>query len=439
MSYNFIYQIGSNSEIYSTNYDSKEECNVAQSKWMSDEKVKNSVLSIKIKSCGDYNADDGIIPPVYNINANAEQIKANNKDNTASLDKGVQVPHYTLLEPINGVRSIPITPTSFADYIQSTFNVLFGIFIVWSIFRLAYGGVLFMTSDIINKKLLGKEMIINSIKYFFLAVFTYTIFFIINPDILNNKITNIVKDGAVAVGSGVMDVVKNNSGGALGSGGSGVGVGGVGGSGSVSGRACDNVSLVIEKVKTSKDICSNTTCSKTCKFSNEIISTIKKEAAAAGIDYKIILAISCRESSGNVNAIGNHANNGYADCGLMQINMKSKIGVSTNNQSSNYCSPEIMNLENNIKEGIKLYKSKLSTARNYNRNIISLQSQALASYNCCSNGENPNDKSASCTVSTGFVDSIPKWACPIDPGTASFNMCNVRNYACDVTACIDRY
>ena len=223
MSYNFIYQIGSNSEIYSTNYDSKEECNVAQSKWMSDEKVKNSVLSIKIKSCGDYNADDGIIPPVYNINANAEQIKANNKDNTASLDKGVQVPHYTLLEPINGVRSIPITPTSFADYIQSTFNVLFGIFIVWSIFRLAYGGVLFMTSDIINKKLLGKEMIINSIKYFFLAVFTYTIFFIINPDILNNKITNIVKDGAVAVGSGVMDVVKNNSGGALGSGGSGVG------------------------------------------------------------------------------------------------------------------------------------------------------------------------------------------------------------------------
>ena len=347
--------------------------------------------------------------------------KANNldagKDNTAvPTSKDKQAPQYTLLEPINNVGSVGISPTSFSDYIQSSFNVLFGVFIVWSVFRLAYGGVLFMTSDIINKKIDGKEMIINSIKYISLALITYSIMFFVNPDILDNKITNIIKGGVVTIGRGVGEAVR------------GTVVGGVG-SGGVGGRECDDPALVIEKLKTGKNICSATTCSKTCKFTSDIIDIAKKEAKSAGIDYRIVLAISCRESTGNINAVGNHANNGYADCGLMQINMKGK--------GSNSCTSEIMNVENNIKEGIRLYKSKLSTARSYKS--AENYTQALASYNCCSNGENPNDKSASCNSSNGFTDTIPKWACPIDPGTAAFNMCNVKNYACDVTACIENY
>lgn len=229
MSYNFIYQIGSNDEKYSDDYNTLEECRVAQSKWMSDDKIKNTIISIKVKSCSDYNVEDGASPPIYNIKAN------NNPENKANSvnDSAVK---YTLLEPINGVSTVPITATAFADYIQSTFNVLFGVFVVWSVFRLAYGGVLFMTSDIINKKLLGKEMIVNSIKYIFLAVFTYTIFFIINPDILNNKITNIVKGGVVAVGGGVVNVIKNNGGG---------GSGQIGGSGAQVGNAAELFAKVL--------------------------------------------------------------------------------------------------------------------------------------------------------------------------------------------------
>ena len=144
--------------------------------------------------------------------------KANNldagKDNTAvPTSKDKQAPQYTLLEPINNVGSVGISPTSFSDYIQSSFNVLFGVFIVWSVFRLAYGGVLFMTSDIINKKIDGKEMIINSIKYISLALITYSIMFFVNPDILDNKITNIVKGAVVTVGKGVGEAVKGTIGG----------------------------------------------------------------------------------------------------------------------------------------------------------------------------------------------------------------------------------
>lgn len=165
--------------------------------------------------------------PIINIQNNdaaksfidlSQPDKANNldagKDNTAippSKDK--QAPQYTLLEPINNVGSVGISQTAFSDYIQSSFNVLFGVFIVWSVFRLAYGGVLFMTSDIINKKIAGKEMIINSIKYISLALITYSIMFFVNPDILDNKITNIVKGAVVTVGKGVGETVRGAIGG----------------------------------------------------------------------------------------------------------------------------------------------------------------------------------------------------------------------------------
>ena len=220
MSYNFIYKIGTNSEVYSPNYDNIELCNTAQSRWMSSEKTKNSPLSIRVQGCNDYSLEDGVIAPVYNINANADPNKASpptNIDGDTTSDASTV--RYTLLEPVNGKNTVSITSTSFADYIQSSFNVLFGVFIVWSVFRLAYGGVLFMTSDIINKKIAGKEMIINSVKYVFLALITYSIMFFVNPDILDNKITNIVKGGVVSVGRGVREAVGGVVTGVVGSGG----------------------------------------------------------------------------------------------------------------------------------------------------------------------------------------------------------------------------
>jgi hypothetical protein len=40
-------------------------------------------------------------------------------------------------------------------------------------------------------------------------------------------------------------------------------------------------------------------------------------------------------------------------------------------------------------------------------------------------------------VSSGFPSSIPKWACPINPGTADLNMCSVKSYVCELSSCLN--
>ena len=326
----------------------------------------------------------------------------------------VQSPQYTLLEPINNVKSIGSDDSSFSTYIQSSFNVILGVIIVIGVFRIMYGGTIFLTTDIVMGKMKGKETIINSLRGILLAMTTWSLLYFINPDILKNNVTKIVTDGV----SGVVREVG------------GV-VGGGEGSGGLGSRSCDSPAFIIEKINTNQNICSGQTCSKTCNFTPEILSIVKEESLKAGIDYRITLAIACRESSANPSAIGNHANNGYADCGLMQINMKGVGGGNT-------CTPAILDIHNNISEGIKQYKNKYNNISKSYNNVDKI-SQAFASYNCCANGDNPNDKSVSCDAGSGFTQSIPKWACPISPGNGSFNMCSVKNYACDVYTCINKY
>lgn len=324
-------------------------------------------------------------------------------------------PEYIMLEPINGISSFGPTPDTFSLYLQTSFNVIMGVIIVMSVFRIIYGGMIFMTSDIVMNKLKGKEAIVSSLKGVFLAIVTWLLLYTINPDILNNKVGRILSDGVVSVGRGVSDVVG--------------GINNRVSSGGIAGRGCDNVSSSIEKNKSGQNMCLGQICSKACIFDQNTINIAKDEANRAGIDYRVVLSISCRESSGQINAVGNHANNGYPDCGLMQINMQSR-GIKS-------CSPDIMDLRANIKEGIKLYKKNLSSTKTYSS--VSQFSQAFAAYNCCADGTSPNSQSVSCNNDSGYTNPIPKWACPLDPGTSNFNMCNVRNYACDVESCLSKY
>ena len=331
-------------------------------------------------------------------------------------------PQYTLLEPINNTKSIGSDDTAFSTYIQSTFNIIIGVLIVIGVFRIMYGGTIFLTTDVIMGKMKGKEVIIGSLKGVILALFTWSILSLINPDILNNNISKVVGGGVGGVLGNVSSIVTgkstSNSDGPVGS----------GGYGSIS---CDSPSALIEKLNGGNNVCTGQTCSKVCNFTPDVTIIIKSEASKANIDPRIIMALACRESSANPNAVGNHANNGYSDCGLMQINMKG-LNVGTS------CTTEIMNVENNVREGIRLYKSKYnSISKTYNN--VNKTSQAFASYNCCAGGDNPNDKSTSCDTSSGFAQSLPKWACPISPGNGSFNMCSVKNYACDVYSCINKY
>ena len=164
---------------------------------------------------------------------------------------------------------------------------------------------------------------------------------------------------------------------------------------------------------------------------------IIKENSWVGKDiqrYKVVAAIMCRESSGN------HMNGTNVNmapdfgCGLMQI---TKSAISSQAQCNSAYPNTLAGITANINEGIAQIQSKYNAApgdSTYGGGVTKYQN-TFAMYNCCANGENPSSPSASCSTSSGWP-SIPKWACPIDPGTGQFNMCDVKNYACSVSACI---
>jgi hypothetical protein len=196
---------------------------------------------------------------------------------------------------------------------------------------------------------------------------------------------------------------------------------------------CINPELYKDMVKAGDGLCGSTFCKGLCNFRADIKQLAVSEARSAGVDPGIILALICRESSGDPTKIGKLANNGKEDCGLMQIH----AGDSGKTKCSEV--PNVMDPTNNIQLGIATYKQKLASVSRFSYEGTAKQTLAFAAYNCCANDDNPNDKSANCNLSTGWSMDLPKWACPINPGTGSFNMCAVKNYACDVTACAAEY
>jgi len=196
-------------------------------------------------------------------------------------------------------------------------------------------------------------------------------------------------------------------------------------SGSSLGSTCMNAEKIKTDLQGGASICGNTSCKKTCSFSPEIKTIVNEEAKNAGVAPNIIFALMCQESSGDLAAQHRNDNSSY-DCGLMQINGSS-------------CTPEILNPRNNVHSGVLLYKMKSLAVSAYSYRSVSPENMAFASYNCCGSEGTPNARSADCNTSTGFPFDLPKWACPLNPGTSQTNMCFVRNYACEVSACLDKY
>lgn len=140
--------------------------------------------------------------------------------------------------------------------------------------------------------------------------------------------------------------------------------------------------------------------------------------AGASLDQKkkLLAAIIFKESSGNPNAKNEFA------CGLMQT---------TYNEWSNV--NDCYNPDLNIQKGVSILNSKLSAApASFGSTDITKLQMALAMYNCCGTGPNPNTPSNDCTVANGWT-SVPQWACPISAG----EMCGVRKYVCDISACVE--
>jgi hypothetical protein len=113
---------------------------------------------------------------------------------------------YTLLEPVklNGSQStsskIEISDKGFTSYINSILKYIYQLIALSAIFFLIYGGVEYLTSDLINKKSEGKETIQRVITGLIFVFTVWLIFNTINPDLLKTEIFNIGTGPNVATG-----------------------------------------------------------------------------------------------------------------------------------------------------------------------------------------------------------------------------------------------
>jgi hypothetical protein len=191
-------------------------------------------------------------------------------------------------------------------------------------------------------------------------------------------------------------------------------------------NSCSDPKAFAASISNGGSICGSRQCSALsgCKY-QQYINIINQESAKEGVDPAVTIAIMCRESHGDPNPPESAKNDNQThNCGLMQIN------------SSSACSGSILDPQTNISLGVKKIKQKMSGANQVYKNIPAITG-AIASYNCCGNGDIPNAQSRDCNQDTGYPNPIPKWACPINPGTGSYNMCKVDDYVCDVSACIN--
>jgi hypothetical protein len=189
-------------------------------------------------------------------------------------------------------------------------------------------------------------------------------------------------------------------------------------------KSCALPATIISNLE-SGNVCAGTSCSSLsgCNYS-KYLPIIQEESSKFGVSYKSVVALMCKESSGNP-AAQNQNPNGTYDCGLMQINQKGVCDTTVTDAA----------IRSNIAEGINRLQQKINmTSRVYPN--VPAEGGAFASYNCCANGTIPNDPSDDCKAgSSGFTQTIPKWACPINPGDGQFNMCGVKAYTCEVIAC----
>jgi hypothetical protein len=188
-------------------------------------------------------------------------------------------------------------------------------------------------------------------------------------------------------------------------------------------KTCEAVSNITSKIQ-SGNVCGGAVCTilRGCNWRQ--YETTIDQATGGNTDLKKMVVVAmCKESGAVINKSHQNDNTSW-DCGLMQVNQKGA------------CTPSSYSVIDNINEGVRLIKQKISSASRTYPGVPAVAS-VFAAYNCCGNGDNPNTQSVDCNASAGFPNPIPKWACPINPGTGSFNMCSVKSYACELSVCMD--
>ncbi len=191
-------------------------------------------------------------------------------------------------------------------------------------------------------------------------------------------------------------------------------------------NVCEPKEAVITKLQSSGGICGGATCGilTGCNYST-YNAIIDQETAGDSNLKKMIIVTMCKESRANPaakNTNGSGSTLSY-DCGLMQINQKTP------------CDASILDPTENIRRGVSLMREKIRLSSQTYSNIPA-ETGPFSAYNCCANDTVPNSPSADCSTANGFPFAIPKWACPINPGDSASNMCSVKSYVCELSACM---
>lgn len=305
---------------------------------------------------------------------------------------------YTPMEKIPGFgKDISDTPyNDFPNYILSITK-----FVIWTVgiaalLMIIIGGFMYITSaGNTSRTETAKTVIFDALYGLLVALAAWLLLYVINPDLVR---VNISMKPVPAPAAPAPSQAPTPG-----------------------GATCQNAATP------GGTICTDG-CNKVCTNLVSYESFINTYASQNSLDSKVVKAIICRESDGNPSAINT---TGRLSCGLMQV--ETTVSDCTQDSRGNLLDPEI-----NIRVGARVLKQKLNQVAGYSYTNVTKNQLAFAAYNCCANGENPNSTSRDCNVANNW-GTIPKWACPINPGTGTYNMCDVKDYACKVSACVSRY
>ncbi len=116
---------------------------------------------------------------------------------------------YELLQPLgsNGATttSVNIQSGGLSTYLQTIFQYVLVTVTVIAIFMLMYGGIEYLTTDIVNRKSAGKETILRALSGIIFIFCVWFILNIINPDLTKTAIdlgVGVVDNATVSMGVG---------------------------------------------------------------------------------------------------------------------------------------------------------------------------------------------------------------------------------------------
>ena len=290
---------------------------------------------------------------------------------------------------------------------------------IWYIISAGNPGMINQAKSGITSTLIGAAVMLGA----WLIVNTVLLLFAQETDSTKNPIVGLRSAGGFNLVCSTQSLAGTGTSASVPVAGSGTPAAGSGtpttGSGS---KACEDIATAKSRLSGGGTVCNGAGSCPSCNTA-PFDSLITSYGNSAGISLGLIRGLIARESSCNPNSIKNEAD-GTQSCGLMQVNTR----------ASSYSCSQLQDPETGIKEGVRILAAAFGSARSLSGSYgstVTVNELAAAIHNA---GAGQSARSADCNASSGWP-TIPKWGCPINPGTAEFNACAIRNYACNVGAC----